>query len=184
MRGERNRSSRPIHWLSFRRLLRAATNHCSTGSPARISKSNMRFGPDSRVINRHRGQFRFWTGSIRLVKSTVIRLLVFPFGPFDNAARMAVAMIMSAKQTVKAGLARSRIFRVASRFLEPAVVILRYHSVQEDPSLVGETIGSGITHSTVSFESEMRILARDFKVISLEDLLASLRAGRSLARRS
>jgi peptidoglycan/xylan/chitin deacetylase (PgdA/CDA1 family) len=97
---------------------------------------------------------------------------------------MAVAMIMSAKQTVKAGLARSRIFRVASRFLEPAVVILRYHSVQEDPSLVGDTIGSGITHSTVSFESEMRILASDFKVISLEDLLVSLRAGRSLARRS
>jgi peptidoglycan/xylan/chitin deacetylase (PgdA/CDA1 family) len=93
-------------------------------------------------------------------------------------------MRLVAKQRIKEGLIRTGLLGVANRFARAGTAILRYHSVQEDPGRVAQTIGTAITHSQDAFDRQMAILARHYHPVSLDDVLNSLQQGSRLRRKS
>ena len=88
-----------------------------------------------------------------------------------------------AKSIVKSGLLRSHVLRLASAWLPPAVVVLAYHSIRKDP---GRHQGylPGIVHSAAQFEDHMRIVAREFVPVSLDDLVAFAERRTEIPRRA
>jgi peptidoglycan/xylan/chitin deacetylase (PgdA/CDA1 family) len=88
------------------------------------------------------------------------------------------------KQTVKRSLLLARMTRYVARVLPPSVALLRYHSVQEDPQKFDSSIGRGITHSAKEFDTHMKLVARHFRVITLDELVAFQENGSRLPRRS
>lgn len=95
-----------------------------------------------------------------------------------------ISLSGKAKRTIKAGLVASGLLRAPAWFLGPAVAILRYHSVQEDPERHVHTIGTAIIHSLDSFRRQIEIIARDYHPVSLDDVLIALQEGRALPRRT
>lgn len=93
-------------------------------------------------------------------------------------------MNIAPRRLTKSAISKSGLLRFMSRMRERSVAILRYHSVHEDPRQHENTIGFGITHSTTSFATQMRILASRFHPISLDELLTALENGRQLRRHS
>ncbi len=73
--------------------------------------------------------------------------------------------------------------RFATRLIRPHVVVLRYHSVQENPERLRDSISLGIVHSQAVFNSHMEWIARRYAPISLEEALHSLKESRPLPRR-
>jgi peptidoglycan/xylan/chitin deacetylase (PgdA/CDA1 family) len=66
----------------------------------------------------------------------------------------------------------------------PRGVLVRYHSIQEDPEQQADTIGAGIIHSTRVFQRHMEILARRFAPMPLQELAQFAANGGSLPRRA
>ena len=73
--------------------------------------------------------------------------------------------------------------RVASRFVEPGLAIIMYHSVMDDPSSAETTLG-GIVHSTNVFREQIDVVARHFQPITLNDVLSFLRGEKALPPRA
>jgi peptidoglycan/xylan/chitin deacetylase (PgdA/CDA1 family) len=73
--------------------------------------------------------------------------------------------------------------RLAGNFQPPGAAILMYHSVASDPSQHSDSLG-GIVHSETIFRSQMELLARDYRPLSLDDVLRHLRDGDDLPTRS
>jgi peptidoglycan/xylan/chitin deacetylase (PgdA/CDA1 family) len=90
----------------------------------------------------------------------------------------------SAKQVVKLGILRSRVLRTAGSWTSSKVVILRYHSVQDDPAPFAQTIGWGIIHSTAAFAEQIEMIARHYKPVSIVDVQEFLKGGKSLPDRA
>jgi peptidoglycan/xylan/chitin deacetylase (PgdA/CDA1 family) len=74
--------------------------------------------------------------------------------------------------------------RLVHRLSIPSIVILRYHSVQEDPDKFATTIGTDCIHAVPVFERHMELLARRFSPISMDDVLSFLEGGRLPPRRA
>jgi peptidoglycan/xylan/chitin deacetylase (PgdA/CDA1 family) len=87
-----------------------------------------------------------------------------------------------ARTWVKKSLLNAGVLRFASRFAPRGVAILMYHSVMDDPSLAGTTLG-GIVHSTAVFRGQMEVIARDFHPVSIDDILPFLKGEKSLPAR-
>jgi hypothetical protein len=64
------------------------------------------------------------------------------------------------------------------------VVILRYHSVLENPAEHAQTIGAGIIHSTAAFEKQMEYLSRRCVPVTMDEVLAFTRGELRLRPRS
>src|SRR5579862_7403409 len=71
------------------------------------------------------------------------------------------------KGVVKKALISSGALRWLARRRGKSAAILMYHSVLEEPSRVTDSLG-GIALSTRAFQSQMEMLARDFRPIDLE----------------
>ena len=69
--------------------------------------------------------------------------------------------------------------RFAGRFSGPKVVILMYHSVMDDPQQERSTLG-GIIHSTEIFREQMRMLAREYHPVTMNDVLLFIKDGKKL----
>ena len=93
-------------------------------------------------------------------------------------------MNLAPRQLAKRAISSSGVVRLMGNMREPGVAILRYHAIHDDPTQNEHTIGCGITHSTASFELQMKTLALKFHPISLDELLSSLEEGRRLPRRA
>ena len=93
-------------------------------------------------------------------------------------------MNLDPRQFAKRAISSSGLIRMMGSLRERGVAILRYHAIHEDPTQNEHTIGCGITHSTASFELQMKALAMKFHPISLDDLLSSLEEGRRLPNRA
>jgi peptidoglycan/xylan/chitin deacetylase (PgdA/CDA1 family) len=93
-------------------------------------------------------------------------------------------MNLAPLQLAKRAISSSGLVRLVGNMAEPAVAILRYHALHEDPNQNENTIGRGITHSAASFEIEMKTVAMKFHPISLTDLLSALQDGCRLPRRA
>lgn len=90
----------------------------------------------------------------------------------------------AAKQYIKAACLASGALRVAHRFGSPSAVILRYHSVQDDPDKFDLTIGCDSIHATPIFRQQMELLARRFNPVSLDDVLSFLQGDKKLPPRA
>ena len=90
----------------------------------------------------------------------------------------------SVKQGVKLGILRSRVLRTAGSWTSSKVVILRYHSVQDDPAPFAHTIGWGIIHATTAFAEQIEMIARHYKPVSMGDVQNFLAGGKNLPDRA
>ncbi len=90
----------------------------------------------------------------------------------------------AAKQYFKAACLASGALRVAHRFGSPSAVILRYHSVQDDPEKFDLTIGCDSIHATSIFRQQMELLAHRFNPVSLDDVLSFLQGDKKLPPRA
>ena len=88
-----------------------------------------------------------------------------------------------AKSIVKSGLLRSRALRLANAWLPPAAVVLRYHSIREDPRRHQGYL-PGIVHSVARFEEHMRIVAEEYVPVSLDDLVGFAEGEAEIPRRA
>jgi peptidoglycan/xylan/chitin deacetylase (PgdA/CDA1 family) len=87
------------------------------------------------------------------------------------------------KQTIKAGLVRSRFLRMVARAVPAQIAILKYHSVQDEPHRYLNSLGPGIVNSTSNFRLHMEIIARQFDPVSMDDVLLFLKGRKLLPRR-
>jgi peptidoglycan/xylan/chitin deacetylase (PgdA/CDA1 family) len=92
-------------------------------------------------------------------------------------------MMASVKGQIKGAITSRGLLQLADRFVRPAVVILRYHSIQDEPGRHAHSIGSGIIHATSTFEKQMEIVARQFDPVSINDVLRFARGETDLPRR-
>jgi peptidoglycan/xylan/chitin deacetylase (PgdA/CDA1 family) len=83
----------------------------------------------------------------------------------------------------KSFLVRSRALRLAARFRGRSAAILIYHSVQEDPNQVADSLGA-IAHSSKVFQGQMELLAREFHPVDLNQLAAFVRGETELPERA
>ena len=89
-----------------------------------------------------------------------------------------------AKNIPKRLFVASGVFRWAARLTAPAVVILRYHSIQERPEEYANTIGCDSIHATSIFERQMELIARRYHAVSMDDVVLFLKGEKSLPPRA
>lgn len=87
------------------------------------------------------------------------------------------------KDRAKKAVLKSGAFRLAAKLQPPAAAILMYHSVLPDPSLQDDFLG-GISHAEDIFHTQMEMLAREFRPISLDDALRYLQNSEDFLARS
>lgn len=87
------------------------------------------------------------------------------------------------KLLAKKMLIRSGVVKLAGKLKCPGVVILRYHSVQDEPELFEHSIGSGIIHATSTFQEQMEIITRYFDPVTLDDVLLFVKGEKTISRR-
>ena len=90
----------------------------------------------------------------------------------------------TAKRCVKSVLRGGGLLRLARRVVPPAVTILRYHSVQDEPERYANSIGAGIIHPTPVFGEQMELLRREYNPVTLDDILAFVHGEKALPRDS
>jgi len=86
------------------------------------------------------------------------------------------------KEGVKKILVSSGVLRLSGRLVSPRIVILGYHSIQEQPEVYANSIGLGITHSASLFESQMELIARKYTPVSLEEIRLILEGNKHLPK--
>lgn len=77
---------------------------------------------------------------------------------------------------------RSGVLRWSAKVRPAGVAILMYHSVLEQPETETNTLG-GIMHSSAVFRGQMKVLARHFNPVSLDDALSFVRGEKRLTGR-
>ena len=88
------------------------------------------------------------------------------------------------KRKTKGALIGSGLVQLAGRFTATKVVILRYHSVQDDPTRYSDSIGTGIIHATSIFTKQMEMVVRRFNRVTIDDILAFASGERPLPQRA
>lgn len=89
-----------------------------------------------------------------------------------------------AKDSIKSILLGSGIPRAAQAFATPRTVILRYHSVREEPAKLDSYISTDITHSVSEFRKQMEYVARTCKPVTLEEIPGMVSGERPIPRRA
>lgn len=101
----------------------------------------------------------------------------------DCGAKLMISVV-GLKRRFKRTLLASGALRAWSRLGGPRIVILRYHSVVEDPRAFEATIGTAIIHQAETFRKQMALVARDYSVVTLDDIARYLQGGGRLPRRA
>jgi len=89
---------------------------------------------------------------------------------------------MIGKSAVRKLAVGTGVLRIARRWTPPAAVILRYHSIQDDPESCANSIGVGVIHATRIFRWQMEFLATRFHPVSLDDILLFAKGQKVLPR--
>lgn len=87
------------------------------------------------------------------------------------------------KGPFKSLLMRPGVVRLAGRFTRNGVVILRYHSIRDDPECYANSIGVGIIRSTSVFAAQMELVAQGCSIVTLDEVLTFIQGERTLPRR-
>lgn len=88
------------------------------------------------------------------------------------------------KRSVKRGIVGLRIPSAIARLREPNVVVLRYHSVLDNPAEQADSIGLGIIHSSADFSRQMEYLSRICNVVTMDQVFGFATGAIKLPRRS
>ena len=81
------------------------------------------------------------------------------------------------KSILKKGAVQSRLLCLANHFTTPAVVILRYHSILNATEAQANCIGPSIIHSQHLFDKQMAAIARNYNVVTLDDICSCVANG-------
>lgn len=88
------------------------------------------------------------------------------------------------KKAIKRGVVQARVFSVIARLQASRVIVLRYHSVLDNPAEHADSIGSSVIHSSADFAQQMEYLARTCNPVSMDAVLDFARGTCSLPPRS
>jgi peptidoglycan/xylan/chitin deacetylase (PgdA/CDA1 family) len=88
-----------------------------------------------------------------------------------------------AKQVVKRLVLRSRVLSHVSTLGPRGVVILRYHSIRENPERHSAYL-PGIMHSVQRFEDHMRLLASAYTPVTMDDVVRFAEEGAQIPQRA
>jgi len=88
------------------------------------------------------------------------------------------------KSTIINAINFSGILSPIISMVSDGVAVLRYHSVQDAPEAVTNSIGIGITHSAGLFREQMELLARKYTLVTMDCVLNYLQGARALPPRS
>jgi len=88
------------------------------------------------------------------------------------------------KENIKSVILKSGLFKHACKFRGKSIAILRYHSVQDEPSRYANSIGETIIHSTDVFREQMVILRRDYNLIDMDEVYLYLTGQKKLEKNS
>jgi peptidoglycan/xylan/chitin deacetylase (PgdA/CDA1 family) len=88
------------------------------------------------------------------------------------------------KETIKSVLLGSGTIRAAQSLVPAKVIILRYHSVREDPAALDAYIPSDITHSTNLFRAQMQYVARTCRPVTLDEIPEYVAGTRPIPKRA
>ncbi|MHA1232668.1 MAG: polysaccharide deacetylase family protein [Candidatus Helarchaeota archaeon] len=91
---------------------------------------------------------------------------------------------MEKKKYIKKIIIHSKILRMINCFNRSRIAILKYHSVKENPDNFKDSIGKGIIHSTEIFIKQMKLISRNYNVISMNDVLRFFKGKISLPKRA
>jgi len=95
-----------------------------------------------------------------------------------------VNLSAKSKRLIKRTLLRCRVPQLLSRLGRPSVIVLRYHSVQQDPTSFAHSIGNGIIHSASVFEKQIELVARRFRPVTIDEVLQFLCGEKRMPRRA
>lgn len=79
---------------------------------------------------------------------------------------------------------RSGVLEVASCFQPTSVIILMYHSILDDPQDCAGSIGISNIHPTAVFRAQVDFLAKNFSLVTLEDVRHFLTGEKTLPARA
>lgn len=88
------------------------------------------------------------------------------------------------KDSIKFTLLGSGIPRAIQAIAQPRVLILRYHSVREDPAQLDAYISMDITHSVREFRKQMEYVARTCKLITLDEIPDIVSGAKGIPKRA
>jgi peptidoglycan/xylan/chitin deacetylase (PgdA/CDA1 family) len=97
---------------------------------------------------------------------------------------MSASKTMSIRKAAKKALVASGALRFVHKFATPAVVILRYHSIQDRPEEFADAIGCTSIHATSIFQRHMELIAKRFNAVSMDDVSLFLKGQKSLPPRA
>ena len=84
------------------------------------------------------------------------------------------------KDLAKRAILASGALRLVSS--DASAAILMYHSVMADPAAHADLLG-GIVHSDAEFRAQMQILSREYRAVSMGNLVETLEAGEEIPKR-
>ena len=99
--------------------------------------------------------------------------LVFPNGVNNGKGKL----------WVKSAIVKSGALKMASHFASRKIVVLYYHSVQDDPARFATIFVPGIVHSSRLFREQMEFIAKRFDPVSMDDVERFLRGEAELPPR-
>ena len=88
------------------------------------------------------------------------------------------------KETIKSALLGSGTIRAAQFLLPARVMILRYHSVRDQPAELDAYISCGITHSASLFRAQMEYVARTCHPVTLDEIPEYVTGARPIPKRA
>jgi len=80
-------------------------------------------------------------------------------------------MLKKCKSLCKKVLVNSSALKLANQLAPKAIAILKYHSVQGEPELLDDSIGTSIIQPTSAFTEQMEIVAKQFNPVTMDDIL-------------
>jgi len=90
---------------------------------------------------------------------------------------------LTMKNLAKKAVLRSGLLRLAARLNGSGAAILMYHSVMEDPGRYGDLLG-GIIHSTDVFRSQIELVAKEYRPVSLDQIKTFVRGEGAIPSRA
>lgn len=97
---------------------------------------------------------------------------------------MRVELNNKSKQYIKQLLISSGLSKISSKYNRSRVVILRYHSVLEDPGEFDKSIGRGIIHTASAFNAHMRLLSKEYDPVTIDQVFAFVKGQECLPKRA
>ena len=88
------------------------------------------------------------------------------------------------KQLLKQILINTKLLKFVNNIYFHNIVILKYHSIKDNPAPYDNSIEPGIITSTEDFRKHMEILRKEFNPVSLTDILLFMRGDKTLPKKA